>query len=271
MIDRADGPGEPDEAAEGRAGTPVTVRLGSGGRGPSTVAVLIAVFVALALVKPWSWGDGGAPRPTPRVPAAPVSVPSADPLAALRAHCQEPIGWRMYSRERWARMTVRSWKSFAPAYGASGPLDPAIPVIPVGAKVDALGYCSPWSDGERPPAGADVSGWRVGADLGYGARPFAVSIVLQPVDPSWPSVLGALYGPPVNRFDPNAIETVGWPAGRYVFAIRAPGYERWWGVDIEPPDDAEPPGGATPPGDPGPTPAVEPRADSAASPEPASP
>ena len=51
-------------------------------------------------------------------------------------------------------MTVRSWKSFVPAYGASGPPDPEIPMIPVGARIDALGYCSPWSDAERPPAGA---------------------------------------------------------------------------------------------------------------------
>ena len=237
MIDRGDGPAEPDHDTEGPpTGTPFTVRLGPGGRGPGTIAILIVVFVALALVKPWAWGgSGGAPRPTPRIPAAPVSLPSADPLATLRAHCQEPIGWRIYSRERWAKMTVRSWKSFVPAYSASGPLDPEIPVTPVGARIDALGYCSPWSDAERPPAGAQVSGWKVDGDLGYGDRTFAVTIALQPVDPGWPSLLGALYGPPVNRFDPTVSDTVGWPGGRYVFAIQAPGYERWWGVDIEPP------------------------------------
>jgi hypothetical protein len=270
MIDRADGPAEPDrDTPDGHAGTPVTVRLGSGGRGPETVAILIAVFVALALVKPWAWGgNAGSPRPTPRVPAATANVPSADPLADLRAHCQEPNGWRIYSRERWARMTVRSWKSFAPASAASGPLDPGIPVIPIGAQVDALGYCSPWSDVERPPVGINVTGWRIGTDLGYGGGPLAVTIALHPVDPGWPSVLGALYGPPVNRFDPTIVDTAGWPAGRYVFAIRAPGYERWWGVDVVPPGEIVPPGGVAPRDDPGPTPASD---GARASPEPASP
>ena len=81
----------------------------------------------------------------------------------------------------------------------------------------------------------------------------------------------ALYGPPVNRFDPTIVDTVGWPGGRYVFAIRAPGYERWWGVDVEPPGEIAPPRGVAPRGEPGPTPAIEPDGGAAASPEAASP
>ena len=153
---------------------------------------------------------------------------------ALRHHCEEPVGWRVYTSERWARLTVRSWKTIDPADGASDPLDPAIPIIPLAAQIDALGYCSPWTDPERPPADAVVNGWRLTPD-GSGVQPIAERIVLRPADPGWPSVLGALYGPPANRFDPNAIGTIGWPSGRYVFEIRAPGFERWWGVDIEPP------------------------------------
>jgi hypothetical protein len=250
MIDREHEPRELGQDAAGQpTGTPVTVRLGSGGRGPAAVAVLIGVFVALALVKPWA-GGAGAPHPIPRVPQAPVSAPSADPLADLRSHCQEPLGWRLYSRERWATMTVRSWKSLDPAFGASGPLDPGIPILPLGAPVDALGYCSPWTGGERPPADASVSGWRITPETGYGATMLADPIALRPVDPGWPSVLGALYGPPVNRFDSNAVETPGWPGGRYVFAIRAPGFARWWGVLIVPPPLASPTPAAAPNGGP---------------------
>jgi hypothetical protein len=227
--------GEPDRNAEDRpADTPATIRLASRGRGPGIATILIAVFVSLALVKPWA-GPPGAPRPTPRVTAAPTAAPSVDPLAELRRNCQEPMGWRIYSRERWAKMTVRSWKSFDPAYGASGPLDPQIPILPMGAQIEALGYCSPWTDGERPPADARVSGWRITSDRGVDAGSVAEPIALNAEDPRWPSVLGALYGPPVNRFDSTAVETLGWPGGRYVFAIRAPGFERWWGVEIEPP------------------------------------
>jgi hypothetical protein len=232
---RPNGGGEPDgDVVDRPAGAPVTVRLSSAGRGPGTVVGLIAIFVAVALIKPWAFGGAAAPRPTPRMTAAPTAAPSVDPLAALRVHCQEPAGWRIYSRERWATVTLRSWRSLDPVAVANGPLDPAIPIVPLGAQVDALGYCSPWGAGERPPDTARVDGWLIAADGGAG-RAVAGTIRLQPVDPSWPSTLGALYGPPVDRFDSNAVETIGWPSGRYVFAIRAPGYQRWWGVDVEPP------------------------------------
>jgi hypothetical protein len=255
MNARGDGPGEHDHARKDRPiGAPIPVRLASRGRGPGIVTVLIAVFVALALVKPWA-GSPGSPRPTPRTTAVPVEAPSADPEAELRRHCQEPIGWRLYSHERWATMSVRSWKSFDPAFGASGPLDQQIPIIPLTAQIDALGYCSPWTGGERPPADATVSGWRVTSEFGYGAAMIADPIALRLADPGWPSVLGALYGPPVNRFDSNVVETVGWPGGRYVFAIRAPGFERWWGVDIEPPPAVSP----TPEVAPGVGPSTSPR------------
>jgi hypothetical protein len=240
VNERPNGRGGPDrDASERPAGAPVTVRLSSAGRGPAIAVGLIAVFVAVALIKPWALGGAAAPRPTPRLTAAPTAVPSVDPLAALRVHCQEPAGWRIYSRERWAKVTVRSWRSLEPARAANGPLDPAIPIVPLGAQVDALGYCSPWSADERPPDTARVDCWRIATDGRGGGVAIAETNRLQPVDPGWPSILGALYGPPVDRFDSNAVETIGWPGGRYVFAIRAPGYQRWWGVDVEPPPAAD--------------------------------
>ncbi len=249
MFDRPDGSAEPgDDDRRRPAAAPVTVRLAPAGRGTGVLAGLIAVFLAIALVKPWGDGDGArGPRPTPRVTAAPTVAPTADPLAALRRNCQDPPGWRVYSRERWASTTVRSWRTLEPVFGASGPLDPSVPILPLVGEIDALGYCSPWTAGERPPADAGIDGWRIalasGGDPRSGAEPRAESIPLQPFDPTWPSLLGALYGPPVDRFDPHLGDSVGWPAGRYVFAIRAPGYERWWGVDVEPPTASERLGG----------------------------
>ena len=264
MTIRRDRPGDSARDGERRpTETRISARLEPKGRGPEIVAVLIAIFVALALVKPWGSGPG-APRPTAHVTVAPVAAPSIDPLAALRHHCEEPVGWRVYTSERWAKITVRSWKTMDPADRAIGPLDPAIPIIPLAAQIDALGYCSPWTGSERPPAAAIVSGWMYTSDRGPDVQPSAVPIDLQLADPGWPSVLGALYGPPVDRFDPNAIETIGWPSGRYVFAIQAPGFERWWGVDIEPPPRSAQSADA-------PTPGVAPAGGPAESPPPVNP
>jgi len=265
MTNRRDRPSDPGRDGEGRpTETKVSARLESRGRGPEIVAVLIAIFVGIALVKPWGNGTSGEPRPTPRVSIAPVAAPSVDPLAQLRRNCEEPVGWRVYTSERWGRLTVRSWKTVDPVHGATGPLDVTIPTVPLAAQIDALGYCSPWSDGERPPADSLVTGWRISSERSR-AGPEAVPIVLESVDPSWPSVLGALYGPPVNRFDPNAIEVIGWPGGRYVFVIQAGGFERWWGVDVEPPTflapidgDAPTPGVAPGGGPAAPSPSVNP-------------
>ena len=244
MNDRPLDGREPENHVEERPdGAPATVRLASAGRGPGLIVGLIAVFVAIALIKPWSFG-GGSTRPIPR-PTPAAAAPSADPLAALRLHCQEPDGWRVYSREHWATLTVHSWRSLDPASAADGPLDPRIPIVAVVAEIDGLGYCSPWTTNQRPPADAQVDAWVV-TDGGHNpdgrgrTMTIAETIPLQPVDPSWPSVAGNLYGPPDNRFDPMIVAPAVWPGGRYVFAVRAPGYQRWWGVDVEPPPNEAP-------------------------------
>jgi hypothetical protein len=237
MFEDRDDPAQPTTEGDDRPiGAPITVRLSSGGRGTVVLAALIATFLAVAVVKPW--GGVRAPRPLPMPTAAPTVAPSIDPLASLRRNCDEPPGWRIYSRDHWAGMTVRSWRAFDPASSASGPLDPTIPVVPVVASTDALGYCSPWTAGEKPPNDATVVGWRVvlpGADGTQAGSdvPSAEQIALRPVDPSWATVVGAWYEPPVDRRGRNVAEPMDWPAGRYIFAIRGTGYARWWAVDIE--------------------------------------
>jgi hypothetical protein len=70
-------------------------------------------------------------------------------------------------------------------------------------------------------------------------------------------VLGALFDAgrgsaretgPGGRSNPDAAATSAWPAGRYVFALRAPAWERWWSVDVAAADRGLP--GGAPPGDP---------------------
>jgi hypothetical protein len=239
MNDRAPDGREPENDVEDRSDdAPVTVRLASAGRGPGVIVGLVAVFLAIALIKPWTFG-GVSTRPTPRPTAPAAPAPSADPLAALRLHCQEPDGWRVYSSEHWAALTVHSWRTLDPAPAADGPLDPRIPIVAVVAEIDGLGYCSPWTTAQRPPADAQVDGWVItdgGNRGGHGVvLTLAEPIPLQPIDSSWPTVAGNLYAPPDNRFDPMIVAPVDWPGGRYVFAVRAPGYQRWWGVDVEPP------------------------------------
>jgi len=247
MNDRPPAGREPEnDVQDGSDGAPVTVRIASAGRGPGVIVGLVAVFLAIALIKPWNFG-GGPTRPTPHPTVPPAAAPSADPVEALRLHCQEPDGWRVYGREHWGLQTVQSWRSLDPASAADGPLDSRIPIVAVVAEMDGLGYCSPWTTAQRPPADAQVEGWVITAggrnpDGRGGTLTLAEKIPLQPVDSSWPSVAGNLYGPPDNRFDPMIVAPVVWPAGRYVFVVRATGYERWWAVDVElPPIEAPSP------------------------------
>ena len=228
-----------------------TVRIVGRDRWPVALTTLIAVFLGGALLKPWV-GEVLAPAPMVEAPAAADAATGAppsigpDPLAALREHCQEPIGWRVYSRETWLGRPVRTWRSLEPAVRAAGPDDPAIPAVPLGPYVAALGYCSPWDGAERPPAGARISAWRAApgvAGAAGGTGPTAVT--LEHIAPDVGTVLGALYGPigtvrpsarPASGGAATGVPAAGWPAGRSIFALRATGWERWWAVDIALPD-----------------------------------
>lgn len=203
------------------------------------LTVLIVTFLGIALVKPWV---GAVLAPAPPLPTvAPTALPSLgpDPLAALREHCQEPLGWRVYSRETWLGREVRTWRSVEPLSRVTGPGDPAIPVVALGPSVEALGYCSPWTTAERPPADATVSAWRRN-DVARGGEHLVV-VTLRAIAPDEATPLGALFaGIDVGR-DPPAGAARGWPAGRYVFAVRARDWQRWWVVEIGVPDAAPTP------------------------------
>jgi hypothetical protein len=198
------------------------------------LTALIVTFLAIALVKPWVGGAlaPAPPFPTPAAAASPSIGP--DPLAALREHCQEPLGWRVYSRETWLGREVRTWRSVEPVSRVTGPGDPAIPVVALGPWVEALGYCSPWTGAERPPADATVSAWRRGDAARGGER--LVVVVLRAIAPGEPTPLGALYGAIDAGPDQPVEAATGWPAGRYVFAVRAADWQRWWVVEIAGPD-----------------------------------
>jgi hypothetical protein len=231
-----------------------TVRIVGRDRWPVALAGLIGLFLIGALVKP-RLGPGDVPpafEPAAGVPSAPDRSIGPDLLAGLRDHCQEPLGWRVYSREIWLGRPVRTWRSVEPVNGASGPADPAIPIVPLGPAVDALGYCSPWTGPERPPDDARVSAWHRD-DAARGGDGLIVA-ALRTIAPDEPTALGALFGglPQPGAASRASAETssgagagatpglFGWPAGRYVFVLRAADWERWWAVQVARPDGALP-------------------------------
>lgn len=222
-----------------------TVRIAARDRWPVAWAGLIGLFFVGALLKPWDT----APLPAAPSGAAAALAPAPDgsggpdPLAGLREHCQEPLGWRVYSRELWIGRQVRTWRSLEPVGRAIEPSDRAIPLVALGPFVDALGYCSPWTGLERPPDDARISAWRDNVD---GTAAGMTALPLRAIAPDSPTALGALFGPLESSrpaASPIAAPTpapTGWPAGRYVFALRATDWERWWAVQVASPDASDP-------------------------------
>ncbi|HEY3164106.1 MAG TPA: hypothetical protein VGJ71_07075 [Candidatus Limnocylindrales bacterium] len=210
------------------------------GRTNESIALVAGVtfFLALAIVKPW-----GAGTPAPAATARPeatrrviAAAPATDGLADLRSHCDEPFAWRVYSRESQNQgMRFRVWSTVAPATMATSPLDPGVPLVQVGAQLEALGYCAPWSGLDAPPRNVTVRAWAVtpeGPD-GPAARPLSLIAVA----PAAPSPFTALYHLAVDAgtTQASALAARDWPEGRYVFAAMAAGWERWWAVEISRP------------------------------------
>jgi hypothetical protein len=227
---------------------PPVVRIAPRDRVPVVLAVALLAFVAVAVVKPWPSGPPsiGLGPVRPVASETPAPSPTPDPLADLRRQCEEPLGWRVYTIEDWSGRTLRAWRSLEPATAASGPLDPSIPIVPLGPVIEAVGYCSPWDGAERPPAASLVAAWSV-PDPARGGEPEALPVTS--IAPNPPSVLGALFAPPpaspaVRRPPAGGGPTIRpeatmepaaaarWPGGRYVLELAAPGWTRWWAVEI---------------------------------------
>jgi hypothetical protein len=259
MIERElDSPGSESSWADGAEPPPTaTVRVARRGRQTSWLAAVLAALVVVAVAKPWG---GGVARPAgplvqgsfvlPSEPAAPFPGPPAA-AEALQSQCGEPLGWRVFTHEEFLGRTVRTWRAVEPALAASGPLDPGVPIIQVGPMIEALGYCSSWTRADRPPSGVAVSAWRIAGSERAGQT--AVAVPLESLVPEWPTDLGALFSPAAGGAaarggSGNATGNGGdarsdapeasWSLGRYVFALRADGFERWWAVNISRPGPA---------------------------------
>lgn len=218
--------GRPDAA-------PVLTSTGSAGWGPLVFVALVVGGILLALVKPWDGPPDSSPSaagPTtehgPRratsgsATGPPTPAPATpSPEQALAADCLAPPDWRVFTTERWLGGSVRAWTAVRPV-AASGPEDPTIPILPVIAvAVTGLGYCAPVTGAGRPAATGLVRQWRLD---GGRARPLAPATMR----PDRPTILGALYRPPVGAV--SARPPGGWADGRYVFDVDG----RWFGVEI---------------------------------------
>jgi hypothetical protein len=265
MIERE--PNRYESEASGVDGTEppptATVRIARGSRRTGWLAALVAGFIVVMVAKPWA----GAARPPRPVVQGSLTLPTATrvlipgpPAAAeaLQLQCGSPLGWRVFTREGFLGQTLRAWRFVEPAAAASGPLDPGVPIIQVGPTIEALGYCSSWTRDERPPADVAVSAWRIAGSVA--ADETAVAVRLESLVPDWPTDLGALFSPGAGSV--GAVRGSGsagagsggarsgggdgrsgalvssWSLGRYVFAVRGDGFERWWAVNISRPGPA---------------------------------
>jgi hypothetical protein len=227
-------PAPDDDPALVRA--PIQGRMPAvGGTRPLLLTVL--AFVILATVKPW-----GEPEPAAIPPIAievtpqPTATPLGRPLTAgelVADFCMDPVGWRVYTEERWGGHDVRSWKAVEPIATATGPLDPEIPAIPVPARlVRVIGWCAPrLADGSNPRASL-VHVWEVGPTVSGGHG--ATSITLQRLRPPIASPLGAVYQAP-GRASEDRGAAAGWPSGHFVFQVAStasPGVDAWFALEI---------------------------------------
>jgi hypothetical protein len=208
----------------------------------STAVGVFVVLLLVAILKPWG---GGTPQPTgllaiePDSPVASAPVPTEDRTAQGLAFpvCLDTGGWRVASLETWRTQDVRVWRAIEPIASATGPLDPAIPSVPIVAiELSALGWCAP-AFGEAMPVGpATVVAWSVhGTDASLlrlrqvrpedGVTPIA-ALYVPLTDCADQATCGSPLPAPVPRQ---------WTTGRVVFRYRDDGTGRigWFAADVE--------------------------------------
>jgi len=234
----------PGRLAPAQIGFPVTPVLPPiADRGLAMAGFVVALVVGLAFVKPW--GEvGDAPTPGPRRVAAtatagptpqPTDDESAEGLAA--PVCLGAGAWRIASLETWRDHDVRVWRAIEPVADASGPLDPAIPTVPLfGLEIEALGWCAPAYGPERPVGPVEVNGWIVldgvaqVLELRQVLPARGTTVLAGLYVPLAPCALGVPCAPAQTRFVPQR-----WVTGRVIFRYedRGAATTLWFGADVE--------------------------------------
>jgi hypothetical protein len=223
----------PDDERNARVFAPATLTTAS--VHPLRWLVAAILVGGLVIAKPWGASTGASPTapaigsvtpaPLPAGSAAPSAMPSVDPEGIdgpVVETCLRPGIWLVATEERYGASSIRIWRAIDPIAVASGPGDPAIPVLPVISEgISALGWCAPTHGIDRPTVPATVETWRV-------VRGTIQAVALVPVAPvGGPSPFGALYGPP----GPDAGV---WPDGRLIVRYReGDGADRWFAISVQ--------------------------------------
>jgi hypothetical protein len=205
--------------------------LGGGDRSPLIPIVALALLVGIATLSSGQGAPGTTDRVAPSTTAAALAPLSPSPSSPANSYadpdvatiCLEPASWRTATIETWRDQTVRVWRAIDPVV-ASGPDDPAIPIVPaVGSRVAAIGFCAPVVGPDRPTGPVTVDAWRrdLPGSEGATATPGTVAagttasvpLQLRSVVPAGsPSPFGALFGPPAG-----SDAGTGWTPGIIVF------------------------------------------------------
>ena len=260
-----------------------TVPVRRMGRGPIVIAALAVTLIAASIVKPWAGTDPGAldraqelaspasvavnvaidaPADASSAPGRLVTAPgiaAADPapLAPGQVECGSS-DWRIVTLGDFGRWTVRTWIAITPV-AASGPADPTIPDLSLGASdIAGLGACAPSASPISPGhASRIIEAWRRGAG-GVTTTRAPAAPPGTPATLTAETVTAATYervtlaqldplpsgGPIATRvtrenvtelFRPVPASQRGrWPAGRYVLLLASPdaGGDRWIAIDV---------------------------------------
>jgi hypothetical protein len=240
MIRRDRDPLEDERAAAGLTTEPVRPPIDEGQL--STALGVVILLLVVAILKPWA---GGAPEPTGLLAAGPAPTPEITPIPTEDRSAQGlagPIclgtgGWRVASLETWRTQSVRVWRAIEPIPSATGPLDPAIPSVPIVAvELRAVGWCAPAFGDDMPVGPVTVTAWAV---QGAAAAPIQLRQV-RPPDGVTP--IAALYVPLSSCADTTTCASLqptpvprAWATGRVVFRYDDAGTGRvdWFAADIE--------------------------------------
>jgi hypothetical protein len=184
---------------------------------------LVGAFVVVAVLKPWGWGGPIAAtlRPDVAVPieATPDASEDRSATALATAMCLGAGAWRVASLETWRHHDVRVWRAIEPVTRGTGPLDPAIPAVPIVADaITGLGWCAPAFGPDQPTGPARVRAWLV-------ADGIARSVTLRQVQPEdGITPIAAMYLPASGP----------WTTGLVVFqyADTGTGWSGWFAADL---------------------------------------
>lgn len=242
------GAGAPDSEVHGQIGFPVSaVRPPVADHGLALAGAVVAILVGIAVVKPWgSATEPGPPAlpplaarsvaPASGVPPTPRPTLDTSPEGVAGPTCLGPGAWRIASLEAWRDQDVRVWRAIEPTMAATGPLDPAIPTVPVvGSEIEALGWCAPAYGPGRPIGPGQVDAWLVRGGV-------VLELELRRVLPARGEThLAALYVPlarcpldgPCTSPETGAVRQA-WPSGRVVFryADQGSGAVAWLGAEV---------------------------------------